>query len=235
MKPPPSLILRPVDLAREHGLSTQAVRNYEELGVLPAAERTESGYRVYTPHHAASLRAFLALVQAHGYAVAGEVMRAVHRGDLGAAFEALDASHAQLAQDRVTLRAVRAAAAYLREPAEGARGDFSIGDLAARLGVSRATLRGWERAGILGPARERGTGHRTYDAAQVRDAAFARMLRRGGYGLAEIATVLGQVRSVGEDGPPGSLAATLEGWEERLVRQGLAMLRAAALLTEVVP
>ncbi|KIX73216.1 MerR family transcriptional regulator, partial [Streptomyces sp. MBRL 601] len=46
--------LRPVDLARAHGLSTQAVRNYEEAGILPAAGRTRSGYRVYTPLHAAA-------------------------------------------------------------------------------------------------------------------------------------------------------------------------------------
>jgi hypothetical protein len=32
--------LRLVDLAREHGLSAQAVRNYEEEGILPTAART---------------------------------------------------------------------------------------------------------------------------------------------------------------------------------------------------
>jgi hypothetical protein len=38
--------LRPVDLAREHGLSAQAVRNYEEEGILPKAGRTRHGYRI---------------------------------------------------------------------------------------------------------------------------------------------------------------------------------------------
>jgi hypothetical protein len=37
--------LRPVDLARRHGLSTQAIRNYEAAGILPDAERTPHGYR----------------------------------------------------------------------------------------------------------------------------------------------------------------------------------------------
>ncbi|WP_420847084.1 MerR family DNA-binding transcriptional regulator [Nonomuraea basaltis] len=41
--------MRPVDLAREHGLSTQLIRNYEDAGILPAAERTVHGYRTYTP------------------------------------------------------------------------------------------------------------------------------------------------------------------------------------------
>ncbi|MEV1206601.1 MerR family DNA-binding transcriptional regulator, partial [Microbispora rosea] len=49
--------MRPVDLAREHGLSTQAIRNYEDAGILPAAGRTAHGYRTYTPLHAHALRA----------------------------------------------------------------------------------------------------------------------------------------------------------------------------------
>jgi hypothetical protein len=44
--------LRPVDLARGHGLSTQAIRNYEAAGILPGAERTPHGHRTYTPLHA---------------------------------------------------------------------------------------------------------------------------------------------------------------------------------------
>jgi MerR family regulatory protein len=72
--------LRPVDLARRHGLSTQAVRNYEDAGSLPPAVRTARGYRVYTPLHAAALRAFLALVPGHGHQGATAIMRAVNEG-----------------------------------------------------------------------------------------------------------------------------------------------------------
>ncbi|MEU8352783.1 MerR family DNA-binding transcriptional regulator, partial [Streptomyces sp. NPDC048845] len=78
--------LRPVDLARGHGLSTQAVRNYEEAGILPAADRTPHGYRVYTALHEAALRAFLALVPGHGHRTAAAVMRAVNRGEDDEAF-----------------------------------------------------------------------------------------------------------------------------------------------------
>ncbi|MEW2557105.1 MerR family DNA-binding transcriptional regulator, partial [Streptomyces zhihengii] len=101
--------LRPVDLARGHGLSTQAVRNYEEAGILPAADRTPSGYRAYTPAHAAALRAFLALVPGHGHASAASVMRAVNRGDTDEALRLVDESHSQLLDDRRTLRAVEGA------------------------------------------------------------------------------------------------------------------------------
>src|SRR5690349_24889588 len=101
--------LRPVDLARGHGLSTQAVRNYEAAGILPGAERTPHGYRTYTPLHAQALRAFLALVAGHGHRTATSIMQAISRGSTEDALELLDESHAQLLDDRRTLRAVEAA------------------------------------------------------------------------------------------------------------------------------
>lgn len=35
------------DLARRTGLTVKAVRHYEAVGILPAADRTAAGYRVY--------------------------------------------------------------------------------------------------------------------------------------------------------------------------------------------
>jgi MerR family transcriptional regulator, copper efflux regulator len=37
------------ELARAVGISTDSLRNYERLGVLPRAPRTTSGYRLYPP------------------------------------------------------------------------------------------------------------------------------------------------------------------------------------------
>ncbi|WP_093756078.1 TioE family transcriptional regulator [Streptomyces sp. DvalAA-19] len=109
--------LRPVDLARPHGLSTQAVRNYEEAGILPAAARTESGYRTYSPLHAQALDTFLALLPGHGHPTATGIMRAVNRGADDEAFRLIDESHAQLLEDRRTLSAVEDA---LRDLGSGA-------------------------------------------------------------------------------------------------------------------
>ncbi len=101
--------LRPVDLARGHGLSTQAVRNYEAAGILPAADRTPHGYRTYTALHAAALRAFLALVPGHGHRTAASVMRAVNEDAVDGAYRLIDESHARLLDDRSTLVAVERA------------------------------------------------------------------------------------------------------------------------------
>lgn len=101
--------LRPSDLAREHGISAQAVRNYEAEGFLPPAERTASGYRIYTQTHAAALAAYLALIQAHGHATGGQIMYSVHNGDIGEVLLFIDRGHEQLSRDRETLDAVRSA------------------------------------------------------------------------------------------------------------------------------
>jgi DNA-binding transcriptional MerR regulator len=221
---------RPVDLAREHGLSAQAVRNYERDGFLPAAERTPSGYRAYTDAHARALRAYLALVAAHGYATAGEVMRAVHRGDLSAALTTLDLSALQRHRDRETLSAVEAAVGALVEvPADSPDRPLAIGHLAHRIGVTPATLRKWERAGVLAPRRDSRTGQRQYGGADVRDAQLAHLLRRGGYPLAHIATVAEQVRRAGGT---AALADSLHDWRERLTARGRLALTAAGLLAD---
>jgi DNA-binding transcriptional MerR regulator len=223
--------LRPVDLAREHGLSAQAVRNYEEQGIVPAAERTPSGYRAYTPLHARALRAFVALVPAHGHRTATDIMRAVNAGDIYCALTVLDESHAQLLQDRKTLAAVEKALRDLAssEPqAPPQRGEMFIGQLARRLGIGPATLRKWEKAGLVEPRRDPDTGYRVYTSADVRDARLAHQLRRGGYLLHQIAPLIDQVRHAGGIEP---LEATLAQWRARLSARGLSMLTAASELS----
>ncbi|MFE7214896.1 TioE family transcriptional regulator [Streptomyces sp. NPDC001698] len=225
--------LRPVDLARGHGLSTQAIRNYEEAGILPAAGRTPHGYRTYTSLHAGALRAFLALVPGHGHRTATSIMRAVNEGVADEAFRLIDASHAQLLDDRRTLRAVESAlrdleSATASEQAvvSGPGGTF-IGPLAEKLGIRPATLRAWERAGLVRPRRDPRTGYRVYDEADVRDARLAHQLRRGGYLLEQIAPLIAQVRAAGGLEP---LEAALRDWHGRLSARGRAMLTGAAEL-----
>lgn len=238
--------LRPVDLARAHGLSAQAVRNYERDGIVPPAERTPHGYRIYTPRHAQALRAFLALVPGHGHATAASIMREVNGGAVEQALRIIDESHAQLLDDRRTLAEVERALRDLA-PAEAPEvpevpevrevpekvatrseaPEVFIGPLARRLKVRPATLRKWERAGLLRPERDRRTGYRIYTAADVRDAKLAHQLRRGGYLLDQIGSLIARVREAGGLAP---LEATLDSWRDRLSARGRAMLAGAAEL-----
>ncbi|MEV6689910.1 TioE family transcriptional regulator [Micromonospora sp. NPDC051196] len=232
-KPSTPGVRRPVDLARRHGLSAQAVRNYERDGVLPPAPRSPTGYRRFTEVHAKALSAYLALIAGHGYAAGGDIMRAVNRGEIDTALRTIDHSHVLLQRDRETLDAVEAAVATLtgsKRPPQS-RKAVPISVLAHQLGVRPATLRKWEQAGILRPARDPTTGYRVYSPDDVRDAELAHLLRRGGYRLDHITDVLRRVREAGGAEP---LAASLRQWREQLTARGRAMLTGAARLAEYI-
>jgi DNA-binding transcriptional MerR regulator len=220
--------LRPVDLAREHGLSAQAIRNYDDAGVLPPTERSATGYRRYTPLHAQALRAFLALRRGHGHQQAVEIMRAVHRGDTESAYRLIDAAHVALVAERDTRTEVASALGALSATPTRVPGPpLTVGELARRLGVHPATLRTWETEGILRPARDRATGYRTYAPDCVRDAEIARQLRRGGYRLRQVAQFLDSLR---EAGGAEALSAFLASWQDRLTTRSRNLLTGAAQL-----
>ncbi|WP_328303307.1 MerR family transcriptional regulator [Streptomyces sp. NBC_00435] len=223
--------MRPVDLARPHGLSTQAVRNYEDAGIIPPAHRGRTGYRHYTDTHAAGLEAYLALVPAFGHPTGRRIMQAVTGGRLDEALECIDDGHALLARDRSTLRTVEAALPHLGattpEAVAGRQAPYSIGELARHLALDPATLRTWERGGVLTPPRD-ARGHRRYLAQDVRDAELAHLLRRGGQRLGTIATVLGELRDAGS---LEALVRALEGWRRDLTSRGTAQLHAAGRLS----
>lgn len=221
--------VRPIDLAREHDLSAQAIRNYGDAGILPATERAETGYRRYTPLHAQALRAFLALRKGHGHQRAMEIMRAVNRGDTDAAYRLVDAAHVALVAERDTRTEAAAALDSLATTAPAPiRGpDLTVGELGRRLSIHPATLRAWEDEGILHPARERATGYRRYGPGCVRDAEIARQLRRGGYGLRQVAQFIG---SLHEAGGAEALRDFLDSWQRRLTRRSRDLLAGAAQL-----
>jgi DNA-binding transcriptional MerR regulator len=220
--------LRPVDLAREHGLSTQAIRNYDDAGVLGRTERSDTGYRRYTPLHAQALRAFLALRGGHGHQQATEIMRATNRGDTELAYRLIDAAHVELLAERDTRTDVaRSLGALSTETPTPAGRPLTVGELARRLGVHPATLRTWEAAGILHPERGRTTGYREYGPDCVRDAEIARQLRRGGYRLRQVSQFVESLRAAGG---ADALRAFLDSWQDRLTARSRTLLAGAAQL-----
>lgn len=223
--------LRPVDLARVAGISTQQVRNYEEAGVLPPVPRTASGYRVYATRHREALLAYRALAAGYGPDTAGGAMRAVHAGDVPEALDLVNAGHAALHEQRLALQetgeALTALAAQdtdtLPVPREGLR----IGEVAARLGLRTSALRVWESAGLLTPGREPATGYRVFAADTVRDARIIQLLRQSGYLFDQIRPVLQQLR---DSGDTEALRAALSRRREALTHRTTAMLHASGLL-----
>ncbi|MFJ9540608.1 MerR family transcriptional regulator [Streptomyces sp. NPDC101225] len=222
--------LRPVDLARTAGVSTQQIRTYEDAGVLPPATRTASGYRTFTDLHRRALLTHRTLTKGYGPVAATRIMRTVHAGDVPAALALVDAAHAALHTERTDLRAAAEALEELARaepqplPAPGA---LRVGEVAALLGVRTSALRVWEAAGLLAPGRERGTRYRTYGPADVRDARLIQTLRRGHHSLDQIRPVLEGLR---REGGSEALRAAITARGEALTERTRAMLDGAGAL-----
>src|SRR5207245_6112415 len=101
------LSLRTHDLALAGHISVQQVRNYEANGLIPQAQRSPSGYRLYTQQHLAALKAVQSMVRGYGWPRTSAIMQALHRGNLSAALATIDERRAQLANKRLRLRRTR--------------------------------------------------------------------------------------------------------------------------------
>lgn len=227
--------LRPVDLARRAGVSTQLVRNYEAAGILPPAPRSDTGYRQYGPEHLSALLTYRALAPGFWPETATEIMRAVHRGDEAQAFRLVDAAHAALHEQRLATDAASEALAamaaeYVDEPPVSGP-SLLVGELAHRLGVRTSALRVWEAAGLLSPMREPGTKYRRYGPEQVRDARIIHMLRQGRYYFEQIKPVVEGLRRTGSTEALRNAIAERRAAHDRQTR---AMLHGAALLHQLL-
>jgi len=226
--------LRAVDLANTVGISVQQVRNYVDLGFLPAVERTASGYRVFTGDHAEALGVVRILAAGHGWLRARAILRAVHEGDLEAGLAALDQSHADLDRERSDItRVLGAFETVVASPAQGTaagpvrRRPLRIGEVARTVGVRTPSLRLWEERGLLRPDREKGTGYRVYDESELRKARVVALLRRGNYPFSIVHAVLDELTNTGS---PERVRAELAKREQDLHRRSLQRLRSSAAL-----
>ncbi len=70
-----------------------------------------------------------------------------------------------------------------------ARGGLSIGDLAARTGLSVPAIRHYETLGLLAPLRNAG-GHRRFDKSDIRRLSFVMIAQSLGFSLAQLRGVL---------------------------------------------
>ncbi|NED93973.1 MerR family transcriptional regulator [Phytoactinopolyspora alkaliphila] len=222
---------RITDLARSAGVSTQQIRNYAEDGLLPAVARTDSGYRVFTARHADALVMLREMIDGHGWGHAPAIVRAVHRGDLETALDALDHSHAELSREREHVRMVLGAfetvVAKRPDTKPIPRGNLRIGEVSTVVGVRTSALRFWERRGLLRPSREAGTGYRVFSDEERRMAHVVALLRRGGYPFPVVESVLGELRSTGN---PERVRHELAARQRELHRRSVRRLRASSAL-----
>src|SRR5579863_4385104 len=75
---------------------------------------------------------------------------------------------------------------------------FTIGQLAARTGLTSRTIRFWSDAGLVPPAGRSASGYRLYDAGAVARLDLIRTLRELGLGLEVVRAVLARATTVAQ-------------------------------------
>lgn len=224
--------MRTTDLAKAVGLGAQQVRNYEAWGFLPAVERNERGYRLYTERHLEALRTTKTLLSAgYSWQEANAVMRAVHEGNLDTALTIVDSRHAMLDQRRkhieTTLEAIHV---LILEPATetggGNVGGLRVGDAAKAVKVRPSSLRFWEQQGLLQPERDDRSGYRIYNRQQMNHLNVVVLLRDANFGFGAIRSVLDELAT----GRPESTLRAIEKLRTVISSSSRACTRATATL-----
>jgi len=226
--------LRTADVARRAGYSVQQIRNLERDGVLPPAERTASGYRLYGEIHLRSALAYRALATATGPVEAKRIARAVHQRPTAEVLALLDAAHAGLHRERRDLELAKEAAAAISAEVIGdvrPSDSMSVSELAAALGVRPSTLRHWDAEGLAVPDRVPPRDTRRYSPAQTRDARIVHQLRGAGYRIGPLRSLMpalrrGRGREV--------IGAALAGRDASVTARSRALLEAAGPLGAVL-
>lgn len=111
------------DAAKASGVSVKMIRHYEAIGLLPAATRTESGYRVYRPEDVHTLR-FIRNARDLGFPLAEiEELLGLWRDKARASAEVKRLALAHVAAIDEKVKALQAMGDTLRDLAAACHGD----------------------------------------------------------------------------------------------------------------
>lgn len=157
---------RPKKLAEKYGVSSSTLRNYEAKGLMPPAERSSNGYRMYTERHEAYLACIQAMAAAFGMEVTSEVMHCLGRNELDNALWIVRDREVMLHREKASLdQLVRELISY----SEGSRAHdfFSIHEVSRRTGVPKSAIRYWEQSGLFTARRDPDNDYRLYNEAHL--------------------------------------------------------------------
>ncbi|MED4163189.1 TioE family transcriptional regulator [Halalkalibacterium halodurans] len=187
---------KPKEIADELHISTSALRHYESWGVVPAPERAENGYRLYTKVHLAYFRCLRSMVPGFGYQLTYDVLRHIQKKEMNEAFWLVNEEQAKLHEEK---RLADQTLAMLQEPDvttlnnRRIKNKMTIGEAAELTNVQTSAIRHWEKEGLLSPERNLENGYRLYTPVHIRQILLIRTLRKTVYFLDKMKEVVDAV------------------------------------------
>ncbi|RKN78282.1 MerR family DNA-binding transcriptional regulator [Paenibacillus ginsengarvi] len=162
-----SRLLRPADIAKQLGISTSSLRNYEARGLVPPAKRAPNGYREYTSEHPVYFECIVAMSPGFGMEITSSVLSLLQRRELGEALWLLNDAQTAMHEDRKMLDEAEGLLIQIKEEKTRERTRKNIGEMARATKLSASTLRYWEKEGYIQSARTNETNrYRQYDLFQ---------------------------------------------------------------------
>lgn len=201
---------KPIEIARELYISTSALRHYEAWGAVPAPERSEHGYRLYTEVHLAYFRCLRAMFNGFSVSLTCKVLRLIQQGDMDGAFWLVNEDQARLHHEKTVAEQTLA---LLQDPElpliqnGKLKNRMAIGEAAALTDVPASAIRHWEKEGLIHPIRDPENGYRLFTPTHIRQILLIRTLRKTVYYLENMKEI---VHAVGHHSIEKAKEVTLE-------------------------
>lgn len=189
------------EIAHSFGIHPNTVRLYEELGLIPKAERKANGYRVFTDFHVEQLKfartALKVEVLQNGLRKqAFDIIKTSSAGNFDQAIHLTERYYQQIKREQ---RNAEEAIAITEKLLSGENQELSNAILTRKetadlLQISIDALRNWEMNGLLTVKRKQ-NGYRVYSDDEIRRLKIIRSLRCANYSLAAILRMLNALSS----------------------------------------
>lgn len=184
----------PAAIARKLGISTSALRNYEEWGLVPPVSRGANGYRQYTEEHELFFACLRAMAPGFGMEVTRKVLERMVDGRTVEALLLVNDAQAELHRKRVmaerTIQVLETVGLPADADARKKPRRLTIGEAARETAVAPSAIRHWEAMGLIQSERDASSGYRTFGPAQVRQILIIGTLRQAIWSLDVIREIL---------------------------------------------
>ncbi|MFS0868792.1 MerR family DNA-binding transcriptional regulator [Paenibacillus xylanilyticus] len=175
--------MRPKKMAAKFMISASTIRNYEAKGLIPPAERSSNGYRIYTDLHAAYLSCILAMAPAFGMEVTALVLRCIHQDKLKDAMWIIREKEVVLFEEKERLdkliQDIRMYATENKSPY--AEKTFTINEASELTQAPKSAIRYWEQAGYVTADRDPDNRYRRYSGSHLLKIRLIQMLQSSVY------------------------------------------------------
>ncbi|WP_413377563.1 MerR family DNA-binding transcriptional regulator [Alkalihalobacillus sp. 1P02AB] len=184
---------KPIEIARELNISTSALRHYEAWGLVPAPDRAENGYRLYTSVHLAYFKCIRIMFFGFGTSITSSVLKHIQKGHVDEAFWILNQEQANLHKEREAANQTLALVENLQLPVmenKKKKKNLTIGEAAEFTGVTTSAIRHWEKEGLLHPKRNPENGYRLFSGLDLRKILLIRSLHHSVYFLKNMKEII---------------------------------------------